>query len=94
MSSTKGDGATKPHDCDAETNLQKDADTHSSAEGDNDKNKDVGTNEAPRDGEHLTATDGCDTSSAKRKGATMPHDRGNEDTNEQKDAGTVSQSFF
>ncbi len=24
MSSTKGDGATTPHDCDAETNLQKD----------------------------------------------------------------------
>ena len=38
-SSTKGDGATTPHDSDAETNLQKDADTHSSAEGDDDKTK-------------------------------------------------------
>ena len=40
-SSTKGDGTTTPHDCDAETNLQKDADTHSSAEGDGDKRLNV-----------------------------------------------------
>jgi hypothetical protein len=93
-SSTKDDGATTPHDCNAETNLQKDADTHSSAEGDDNKNKDACTNEAPGDGEHLTVTDGCDTSSTKRKGATTPHDRVNAETNEQKDAGTVSQSIF
>ena len=93
-SSTKGDGATTPHDCNAETNLQKDADTHSSAEGDDNKNKDAGTNGAPGDGERLMATNGCDTSSTKRKGAATPHDCGNAETNEQIDAGTVSQSIF
>ncbi len=90
-SSTKGNGTTNPHDCDAETNLQKDADTHSSTEGDDDKNKAACTNEAPGDGERLTATDGCDTSSTKRKGTTTPHDYVNAKTNKQKDAGTVSQ---
>ena len=93
-SSTKGNGATTPHDRDAETNLQKDADTHSSAEGDDDKNKDACTNEAPGDGERLTVTDGCDTSSTKRKGTTTPHDCVNAETNKQKDAGTVSQLIF
>ena len=44
-SSTKGNGATTPHDCDAETNLQKDADTHSSTEGNDDKNKVACTND-------------------------------------------------
>ena len=34
-----------------------------SAEGDNNKNKDTGTNEAPGDGKRLTATDGRDTPS-------------------------------
>ena len=85
---------TTPNDHDAETNLQKDADTHSSAEGDNDKNKDACTNGAPEDSERLTATNGCDTSSKKRKGATSSHDSVNAETNEQKDAGTVSQSIF
>ncbi len=80
-SSTKGNGATTPHDCDAETNLQKDADTHSSMEGDDDKNKNACTNEAPGDGKRLTATDGCDTSSTNRKGATTPHDHVNAETN-------------
>ena len=93
-SNTKGDSTMTPHDHDAETNLQKDADTHLSAEGDDDNNKDAGTNGVPGDGEHLTATNGCDTSSTKRKAATTPHDRGNAETNEQKDAGTVSQSIF
>jgi hypothetical protein len=93
-SSTKGDGTTTPHDCHAETNLQKDADTHSSAEGDDNKNKDACTNGAPGDGKRLTATNDWDTSSTKRKGATTPHDCSNAETNEQKDAGTVSQSIF
>ena len=93
-SSTKGNGATTPRDRDAETNLQKDADTHSSTEGDDDKNKDACTNEAPGDGERLMATDSCDTSRTKRKGATTPHDCVNAETNEQKDTGTVSQSIF
>ena len=105
-SSTKGNGATTPHDHNAETNLQKDprggdrpppqkkndCDTMakggkgqkkrsasnggntvnkshkwSSAEGDDNKNKDAGTNGAPGDGERLTATNGCDTSSTKKK---------------------------
>ena len=66
-SSTKGDGATMPHDCDTETNLQKDADTHSSTEGDDDKNKNACTNEAPGDGKHLTATNSCDTSSTQKR---------------------------
>ena len=66
-SSTKGDGATTPHDRDAETNLQKDADTHSSTEGDDDKNKNACTNEAPGDGKHLTATNSCDTSSTQKR---------------------------
>jgi hypothetical protein len=94
MSSTKGNGTTVPHDRDAETNLQKDANTHLSAEGDNDKNKEACTNEAPGDGKRLTTTNGCDTSSTKRKGATTPHDRVNAEMNEQKDAGRVSQSIF
>jgi len=40
-SNTKGNSTMTPHDCDAETNLQKDADTHSSAEGDDDKHLNV-----------------------------------------------------
>ena len=63
-------------------------------EGDNNKNKDAGTNGAPGDDERLTATNGRDTSSTKRKGTTTPHDCGNAETNEQIDAGTVSQSIF
>ena len=58
-------------------------------EGNDDKNKDACTNGASGDGERLTATDGCDRSSTKRKGATMPHDRDAE-TNLQKDADTHS----
>ena len=127
-SSTKGNSATTPHDCDAETNLQKDPrcgnrpppheknDQESmnkvtkggkkrsasdggntanksckrlSGEGNNDKNKDTGTHEAPGDGERLTATDGRDTSSTKDDGATTPHDCDAE-TNLQKDADTHS----
>ncbi len=129
-SSTKGDGATTSHDCDAETNLQKDPccgnrppphkknDQESmdkvtkggkkrstsydgstgdkgrkrlSAEGDNNKNKDTGTNEASGDGERLTATNGCNTSSTKGNGATTPHDRDAE-TNLQNDADTHFES--
>ena len=60
-----------------------------SAEGNNDKNKDTGTNEAPGDGECLTATDGRDMSSTKDDGATTPHDCDAE-TNLQKDADTHS----
>jgi hypothetical protein len=63
-------------------------------EGNDDKNKDACTNGASGDGERLTATDGCDTSSTKRKGATTPHDCVNAETNKQKDAGTVSQLIF
>jgi hypothetical protein len=58
-----------------------------SAEGNNDKNKDTGTNKAPGDGERLTATNGRDTSSTKGDGATTPHDCDAE-TNLQKDADT------
>ena len=60
-----------------------------SAEGDNDKNKDTGTNEAPGDGERLTATNGRNTSSTNGNGTTTPHDRDAE-TNLQKDADTHS----
>ena len=59
----------------------------SSAEGDNDKNEDTGTNGAPGDGERLRVTNGRDTSSAKGDGALTPHDRDAE-TNLQKDADT------
>jgi hypothetical protein len=63
-------------------------------EGNDNKNKDACTNGASGDGERLTATDSCDTSSTKRKGATTPHDCVNAETNKQKDAGTVSQLIF
>jgi hypothetical protein len=103
-SSTKGNGATTPHDCNAETNLQKDPRKRSAsyngntgdksrkwlnAEGDDNKNKDTGTNEAPGDGKRLTVTNGRNTSSTKGDGATTPHDRDAE-TNLKKDADTHS----
>ena len=47
----------------------------SSAEGDDNKNKDAGTNGAPGDGKPLTATDGCVSSSTKGNGTMTPHDR-------------------
>jgi hypothetical protein len=59
----------------------------SSAEGDNDENKDAGTNGAPGDGKRLMATDSRDTSSTKGNGTTTPHDCDAE-TNLQKDADT------
>ena len=59
----------------------------SSAEGDNNKNKDAGTNGAPGDGKCLTVTNGRDTSSTKGNNATTPHDC-NAETNLQKDADT------
>ncbi len=46
----------------------------SSAEGDDDKNEDAGTNGAPGDGERMTTTDFRDRSSTKGNGATTPHD--------------------
>jgi hypothetical protein len=45
-----------------------------SAEGEDDKNEDAGTNGAPGDGEHMTATNGRDTSSTKGNGAMTPQD--------------------
>ncbi len=59
----------------------------SSAEGNDTKNEDAGTNGASGDGERLTATDGRDTSSTKGDSATTPHDC-NAETNLQKDADT------
>ena len=59
----------------------------SSAEGDDNKNEDAGTNGAPGDGKHLTAIDGRDRPSTKGNGATTPHDC-NAETNLQKDADT------
>ena len=56
----------------------------SSAEGDDNKNKDAGTNGAPGDGKRMTATNVCDTSSTKGDGAMTPHDC-NAETNLQKD---------
>ena len=71
--------------------------TETELEGDDDNNKDAGTNEAPEDFEPLTATDGPDTSSTKHNGPTTPHDQNadrNSETNKQKDAGTDSHSIF
>ncbi len=46
----------------------------SSAEGNEDKNEDAGTNRAPGDGERMTVTNVRDKSSTKGNGATTLHD--------------------
>ena len=71
--------------------------TETDREGDDDNNKDAGTNGAPEDCEPL-ATDGPDTSSTKHGSPTTPHNHDadpNPETNKQKDAGTGdSHSIF